>query len=118
MRKYKIAAAFLIISLICLSMFSASATAFYDVADDFWAAPYITSLEARGIVSGYGDGFFLPNNNVQRCEYAKMLVNAEGIPLSSARTSPCRATRAPPRETPEYTSSPRTPPPEATSPWR
>ncbi len=88
MRKNKIAAAFLIISLICLSMFSAYATAFYDVADDFWAAPYITSLEARGIVSGYGDGYFLPNNNVQRCEYAKMLVNAAGIPLSSARTSP------------------------------
>ena len=47
MRKNKIAAAFLIISMICLSMFSASATAFYDVADDFWAAPYITSLGLR-----------------------------------------------------------------------
>lgn len=64
------------------------ASSFYDVPDDFWAAPYIESLASRNIVSGYGDGYFLPENNVLRCEYAKMLVNAAGIPLSSVRTSP------------------------------
>lgn len=88
MRKSRIAAFAAVILLICFGFVSVSATAFYDVPDDYWAAPYITSLESRGIVSGYGDGYFLPENNVQRCEYAKMLVNAAGISLSSARTSP------------------------------
>lgn len=57
----------------CFGSFSAYATSFYDVPDDFWAAPYITNLESRGIISGYGDGTFLPQNYVARCEYAKML---------------------------------------------
>lgn len=64
------------------------ASSFYDVADDFWASPYIENLAGRGIISGYGDGYFLPDNYVQRCEYAKMLVNSAGVPLSSVRTSP------------------------------
>ncbi len=88
MRKRKILAGLLVAALLCLSLLPVSASAFYDVADDFWAAPYISNLESRGIVSGYGDGYFFPNNNVQRCEYAKMLVNAAGVPLSTARTSP------------------------------
>ncbi len=88
MRKSRIAAFAAVLLLICFSFSAVSAAAFYDVPDDYWAAPYITSLESRGIVSGYGDGYFLPENNVQRCEYAKMLVNAAGIPLSNARTSP------------------------------
>ena len=74
--------------LMCLGSFSAYATSFYDVPDDFWAAPYITNLESRGIISGYGDGTFLPQNYVARCEYAKMLVNASGLKLSTKRTSP------------------------------
>ena len=88
MRKRRIAAFAAVLALLCSGCISAFATAFYDVPDDLWAAPYITSLESRGIVSGYGDGTFLPNANVQRCEYAKMLVNASGLPLSTARTSP------------------------------
>lgn len=84
----KVALIFSILFILSCGSLPVSATAFYDVPDDFWAAPYITSLESRGIVSGYGDGYFLPHNNVQRCEYAKMLVNASGIRLSTLRTSP------------------------------
>lgn len=67
---------------------TAYASSFYDVDDDFWAAPYIENLTTRGIISGYGNGYFLPTNYVQRCEYAKMLVNSVGIPLSGVKTSP------------------------------
>lgn len=88
MIKKNFAAFILILSIFCFGGVSVQAAAFYDVPDDFWAAPYISNLESRGIISGYGDGYFLPHNNVQRCEYAKMLVNASGLPLSNLRTSP------------------------------
>lgn len=77
----------LLFSIFCSNTL-AYASSFYDVADDFWAAPYIEDLASRGIISGYGDGYFQPDSNVQRCEYAKMLVNSANIPLSSKRTSP------------------------------
>lgn len=85
--KKKILCLLLTVLLLC-GMTQVFASSFYDVPDDFWAQPYIENLAARGIISGYGDGTFLPHNYVQRCEYAKMLVNSAGVPLSSARTSP------------------------------
>lgn len=61
---------------------------FTDVPESDWAAPYIYNMSARGIVGGYGDGTFKPWDNVQRCEYAKMLVNIAGIEPFSGATSP------------------------------
>ncbi len=87
MTKKTISSVLLIFTLI-LGMSTAYASSFYDVNDDFWAASYIENLTARGIISGYGDGTFLPHNNVERSEYAKMLVNSSGILLSGVRTSP------------------------------
>ncbi len=68
--------------------FSVSASSFYDVSDDFWATPYIQDLADREIISGYGDGSFLPNNNVARAEYAKMLSRIAGLPIPNNQTSP------------------------------
>lgn len=91
MRKRKKSSAIIILTLL-FSLFCSNmvgyASSFYDVPDDFWAAPYIENLAERGIVSGYGNGYFEPHSSVLRCEYAKMLVNSAGIPLSSKRTSP------------------------------
>ncbi|HEY9846727.1 MAG TPA: S-layer homology domain-containing protein [Candidatus Caenarcaniphilales bacterium] len=49
---------------------------FSDVPDDFWAAPFITALGARGVISGFRDGTFKPNQLVTRAEYATMLQEA------------------------------------------
>lgn len=87
MTKKTICSVLLIFTLI-FGMSAAYASSFYDVEDDFWASPYIENLTGRGIISGYGDGTFLPHANVQRSEYAKMLVNSAGIFLSGVRTSP------------------------------
>ncbi|MEE1048843.1 MAG: S-layer homology domain-containing protein [Clostridia bacterium] len=62
--------------------------AFTDVPESEWMAPYIYNLVDRGVVSGYGDGTFGPMNNVQRCEYAKMLVNIADIELVQSASSP------------------------------
>jgi methionine-rich copper-binding protein CopC len=41
-----------------------------------WAEDVVLKLAARGIISGYPDGTFRPDNNVTRAEFAKMLVVA------------------------------------------
>ena len=61
---------------------------FSDVPTDAWSAPYVYELTARGIVSGYGDGTFGPDNTVQRCEYAKMLVGISKTPISTSLVTP------------------------------
>lgn len=63
---------------------------FTDVPEDSWAAAYIYNLADRGIVGGYGDGTFGPDEYVLRCEYAKMLVNIAGIEIVNSATSPYR----------------------------
>ncbi len=88
MKKKKLTLFISILLILCFIGISGYATVFSDVGDDHWAAPYISSLEARGIISGYGDGTFLPDKYVDRSEYAKMLVNVSGLKLSSNRTSP------------------------------
>ena len=41
--------------------------------------PFVRCLACRGIISGYGDGSFRPNNTVTRGQVAKMAVNAAGF---------------------------------------
>lgn len=63
------------------------AVTFTDI-DGHWAESYINDMAERGIISGYGDGTFLPNANVQRCEYAKMLTGVANLPISSGSSTP------------------------------
>ncbi|MGQ9533507.1 MAG: S-layer homology domain-containing protein, partial [Desulfotomaculales bacterium] len=41
-----------------------------------WAEDVVLKLAARGVISGYPDGTFKPDNNVTRAEFAKMLAAA------------------------------------------
>ena len=61
---------------------------FTDVPQDSWEAPYVYELVDRGVISGYGDGTFGPENTVLRCEYAKMLVGITETPLSKSISTP------------------------------
>ena len=47
---------------------------FTDLTDD-WYVNAITWAEINGVVDGYGDGTFQPNDNVTREEFAQMLYN-------------------------------------------
>ncbi|MBQ3115361.1 MAG: S-layer homology domain-containing protein [Clostridia bacterium] len=53
-------------------------TAFPDVAADHWANGYINIASKKGIINGYEDGTFRPENNVTFEEAVKMLVVAIG----------------------------------------
>jgi hypothetical protein len=52
---------------------------FKDVPGSHWASGYIALAKNIGIVNGYLDGTFKPENNVTYAELAKMLVEAAGL---------------------------------------
>lgn len=60
-------------------------TVFTDVYDTHWASGYIAYAVSNGIVNGYGDGTFGPDNNVLYQDMVKILVSALGY--SSAANS-------------------------------
>jgi len=49
---------------------------FNDVASDYWAASYISTLAENGITVGYNDGSFKPNDPITRAEFSIMLARA------------------------------------------
>ncbi len=52
--------------------------AFPDVASDHWAASQIKELSEQGVIVGYPDGTFQPDENVTRAEFASMAIKALG----------------------------------------
>lgn len=54
-------------------------TAFNDLADAAWAEKAISYLAEKGVVSGMGDGSFMPNSSVTREQFAVMTVRAFGL---------------------------------------
>lgn len=55
-----------------------TATLFPDVPADHWAAAQIKELSQSGVIVGYPDGTFKPDDNVTRAEFATMAVIALG----------------------------------------
>jgi hypothetical protein len=53
---------------------------FPDVPNNYWAAPFIAALSARGIIGGFPDGTFRPNQPVTRAQYAVQLQKAFAKP--------------------------------------
>ena len=70
----------LVVTVLMIVAFSAgisAAPAFSDL-DGHWAKDSVTGMAEKGIVSGYPDGTFRPNNTVTRAEFAKMLYLTSG----------------------------------------
>lgn len=59
---------------------------FWDVPDSYWAATYINYLAQQGIIGGYSDGSFRPNNPTRRDEVSRILTLAYGWPLVNPPT--------------------------------
>lgn len=57
----------------------AQSTNFSDVSSSYWARDFIAELSQRGIIAGFPDGTFKPDDPVTRAQYAAMLnrANAE-----------------------------------------
>ena len=60
---------------------------FSDVPADNWAFQYIAELVERGAISGYPDGNFRPTRIVTREEFAKIMVVAANLSVTSTTVS-------------------------------
>ena len=54
---------------------------FRDVPSSHWAFSYIGAMVQRGVLDGYPDGNFYPNNTVTRAEFAKIMIGAAKMPV-------------------------------------
>ena len=52
------------------------AKAFSDVPNDFWAKKEIVALSNRGVITGFSDGTFKPNQAINRAEFAGIVQKA------------------------------------------
>ena len=57
---------------------SASSTVFTDVPSEHWASGYISAANSLGIINGYGDGTYGPEEQVTYNQAAKMIICALG----------------------------------------
>ncbi|QFS48261.1 Ca2+-binding protein [Nostoc sphaeroides CCNUC1] len=55
---------------------SAQTTAFSDVSSNYWAAQFIQQLSGRGVIAGFPDGSFRPEEAVTRAQFAAMVNKA------------------------------------------
>lgn len=55
---------------------------FTDVEEKFWAHDFIIGLATKGVVNGYPDGSFKPQNNVTRADFLIMLLRSLGYDTS------------------------------------
>ncbi len=60
-------------------------TTFTDVAANYWASDFIQTLSTRGVIKGFPDGSFRPNEVVTRAQFASMVSGAFNTP--SVRSS-------------------------------
>lgn len=51
---------------------------FLDVASDSWYAPYVAKMKELGVIEGYSDGTFKPDQTVNRAEAMKILLKIKG----------------------------------------
>lgn len=60
---------------------SAANKSFSDVPRNHWAYKAIMDMAERGIIDGYTDGRFRPNNKVTRAEFAKIMIAAADVEI-------------------------------------
>lgn len=66
---------------------SAATPSFSDVPRNHWAYKAITEMADKGIISGYNDRTFRPNNEVTRAEFAKIMIAAADVDLDKRSVS-------------------------------
>ena len=70
----------LAIAMVLTMVVTASATAMFSDIDGHWAQEYIEYWVGKGVINGYADGTFKPNNQMTRAEVCKVLMMAYEMP--------------------------------------
>lgn len=68
----------LFLAIVTLTIFTIPSYAYPDVSSNHWAAKQIEILTEQGVIVGYPDGTFQPDENVTRAEFASMAIKALG----------------------------------------
>ena len=68
----------IMLSAMVILGFAMPSLAYPDVDKSHWAAPQIELLTEQGVIVGYPDGTFKPDENVTRAEFASMAIKALG----------------------------------------
>jgi parallel beta-helix repeat protein len=53
----------------------------------YWAEPFIAGLVARGVISGFPDGTFKPELNINRAQYAAVIAKAFNLSVKRQNTT-------------------------------
>lgn len=56
---------------------------FTDIPDDAYYAKAVYTLTYKGVISGYADGTFRPNEQIKRDQFLKMVISAIGIEVDA-----------------------------------
>ena len=72
--KRKILLSIITILVVMIAFSISMAKEFEDVPETHWAHEYISKLSDRGVISGYLDGTYRPNNSITRAEFLKLIV--------------------------------------------
>ena len=67
---------------------AAFAAQFTDI-EKHWAKTSITELADRGVVNGVTDTMYMPDKEVTRAQYLKMIMEATGLKTTPVRTGEC-----------------------------
>lgn len=72
--------ALMVTLMLCLTVFTGfSASAFSDVTEEHVHMSAITYLAEKGVINGYEDGSFKPENTITRAEFVKMMLEFLGF---------------------------------------
>ncbi|MFA6458527.1 MAG: S-layer homology domain-containing protein [Patescibacteria group bacterium] len=80
---------FAVITIFTTSLTFAESSAFPDVAANNPNKIAIDYLQENGVINGYGDGTFKPQNRINRAELIKVLVEGQGITPDANEYSHC-----------------------------
>lgn len=88
----KVMVAILLISMLSMNWLSVNVYAdtkiesLTDVKESDWFYGTLSNVISKGIISGYPDGTFKPQNNITKAEFTKMLLNSLDIYISNGST--------------------------------
>ncbi len=89
MKRYSVYFLAALVLALVISSFSfgkaLATTGCFSDTNGYWAETFICWLKDNGISTGYGNGTFLPNNNITRGEMAVMLKRANAVPPQSGQ---------------------------------
>ena len=79
----------LLLSLLLISTLTASAAQIYpDVPEDHWAAADIAKVHEYGLMEGYEDGRFAPDDDLTRASFTTILCRMFSWEVSTSQSSP------------------------------